>query len=453
MAFAQSAQKAQIPIGCQFCDSGTKIEWKCVFCSLLLCSECKDIHLKATNSSDHKIVDIKEVRPKDESKGLVSFSEINCPEHYNQLCVLYCKRCDQPICIKCVTKTHKGHNLIDEDEYNDELNEKIYKMKLNESMPTNPHLPRVVSGKANPQKYDTKIYELGEQKPTIKVTRKYTTDFRQIYAMVSCSYDSLWISDLLQNVMKNVKLKKDNIQIITEFNIPVYDMTTNSNNNLLVSVSDESRLKILTKGSGQISRSKYNVEPLCTWGIHVTMNQKIIIGAKTPRSGYRTGSRLVIVMDETGNNLQKYEHDKNNKLLFTLPYRITSTSNGNIWVVDVFDEDGSGRVVVLGQTGNIIRIYNGNPDVNSKERPFNPTCILTTPADNIIVADCLNHALHILNSEGTFVLYIRTDDEGIRLPHALALSGQGHFYIGCSTPKRSPYSVKANLYQVKYSGF
>lgn len=426
MAFVQSEQKAQVPVRCQLCVSETKIKWKCVHCSLLLCSKCKEIHLKATNSSDHKIVDIKDVRPQDESKEILSFNEINCPDHTDNLCVLYCKSCDTPICIKCVTKTHKGHNLVDEDEYNDELNENIKTIKLNESEK--------------------------QQKPTIKVIRKYTTDFRQIYAMVSCSFDSLWISDLLQNVIKNVKLKNDNIQIITEFNISVYDMTT-TNNNLLVSVSDESRLKILKKGSRQISQSNYNVQPLCTWDVHVTRDQKIIIGAKTLRSGYRTGSQLVIAMDEKGSNLQKYEHDNNNKLLFTLPFRITSTSNGNIWVVDMLDEDGRGRVVVLGQAGNIIHIYNGHPEVNSKERPFNPTGLLTTPADNVIVADCLNHTLHIMNSDGTFLSYIRTDDEGIRLPHSLALSSEGHFYIGSSTPKRSPNSVKAILYKVKYSGF
>ncbi|XP_063446557.1 uncharacterized protein LOC134726089 [Mytilus trossulus] len=436
MAFVQSVQRAQVIVRCHLCVSETKIEWKCVVCSVLLCSECKEIHLKTTNYNGHKIVDIKEVRPKDGSKRILSFSEINCPEHNDNPCVLYCKSCKTSICIKCVTKTHKGHNFVDEDEYNDELNEQIKTMELNESVPT-------------------EMNEVGElqQNPNIKVIRKYTTEFRQIYAMVSCSFDSLWISDLLQNVIKNVKLKKDNVQTITEFNISVYDLTTTSNNNLLVSVSDESRLKILKKGSKQISQSYYDVKPLCTWGIHVTRDQQIIVGAKTPRSGYRSGTQLVIAMDEKGNNLQKYEHDNNKKLIFTLPYKITTTSNGNIWVVDMLDENGSGRVVVLGQTGNVIQIYTGHPEINSKEKPFNPTGILTTPAENVVVADCLNHTLHIMNSNGSFLSYIRTDDEAIRLPHSLALSTQGHFYIGSSTPKRSPNSVKANLYEVKYSGF
>ncbi|CAC5408262.1 UTP6 [Mytilus coruscus] len=112
-------------------------------------------------------------------------------------------------------------------------------------------------------------------------------------------------------------------------------------------------------------------------------------------------------MDETGNRVREYEHDSNNKPLFSLPRRIvTSTSNGNIWVVDLYDKSFRGRVVVLGQAGNIVQIYTGHPDVN-----------------------------------------FQTNDEGMMFPYSLALSGPAQFYIGCATPEYSPPSAKAKLFK------
>ncbi|CAC5408261.1 unnamed protein product [Mytilus coruscus] len=226
-------------------------------------------------------------------------------------------------------------------------------------------------------------------------------------------------------------------------------MAVTSSNNSLLSVVGDPRLKLLNGSTRQISDSKYNVAPLWTCGIHVTRDQKVVVGAVTTGTLFMgTGSQMVIVMDEKGIRVKQYELDNNKKPLFTFPYRITSTGDGNICVVDVLDSSYRGRVVVLGQAGNIVQIYNGHHDVNSPEKPFRPSGIVTTPANNIVVADCDNHTLHILSCAGAVFIYIMTDDVGIRFPYSLALSGQGHLYIGCATTD----SVKAKLYQVQYSG-
>lgn len=63
MGSAQSIHQAQTPIGCQLCETGNKIEWKCIQCSLLICSRCKDkIHPKFKGAIDHEILNIKEVQ-------------------------------------------------------------------------------------------------------------------------------------------------------------------------------------------------------------------------------------------------------------------------------------------------------------------------------------------------------------------------------------------------------
>ncbi|XP_063446559.1 uncharacterized protein LOC134726091 [Mytilus trossulus] len=253
--------------------------------------------------------------------------------------------------------------------------------------------------------------------------------------------------------MKHVKLKKGNAHILSEFNIFVHDTALDSKKDLLLSVG-EPMLKLFNENTGKVCDTKYNIEPLETFGVHFTRENKVIIGAVAAEDLFSgDGRRLVIVMDEEGNRIKQFEHDNNKMPLFTAPVRITSTSNSNICVLDVIDQTGKSRVIVLGQEGNVKQIYTGHPDINSWKRPFNCLGVLATPADNIIVTDLNNHTLHILNSDGVIITYFRTDDLGIKGPYSLALSKPGHFYLGCAGKKGSQDSVEAQLYRLKYSGF
>lgn len=222
------------------------------------------------------------------------------------------------------------------------------------------------------------------------------------------------------------------------------------------------RYRRLTKRTGKLSNSKYTlswrysrVMPLC---IHVTRD-KVITGV-VDRYQFlsflkgmlkflgATGYSSVLVRDHAGNYLNLYEVDKNRKPLFTVPERITSTSNGNICVVDGLDIK-TGRIVILGQAGNVVGTYEGNPNINSKQRPFHPADILTTPLDNIVVADRNNHTIHILDMNGQIIANKRLSEVGIRFPYSLGTSVPGYFFIGC----HSPETDKAKLYKVKFSGF
>ncbi|VDI23140.1 Hypothetical predicted protein [Mytilus galloprovincialis] len=173
-------------------------------------------------------------------------------------------------------------------------------------------------------------------------------------------------------------------------------------------------------------------------------------------------------MDQEGKQLKEYEHENHKKQLFSLPrFRkssitkplfsfpicVTCTSNGNICVVDVLDNDNRGRVVVLSPGGDVLGTYTGQPDVNTEDKPFTPVRILTTPLDNIIVTDMENHLLHILTDQGQSITYYNLRDIGILYPYSLALSTSGTIFIGCVSPKESPDTSKAKLYELNYSGF
>ncbi|XP_052065085.1 uncharacterized protein LOC127704890 [Mytilus californianus] len=432
MAFKQSTLKAQIPIGCQFCEGETKIEWKCLDCSLLMCTRCKEkVHLKIKSASDHRIINIKDVGFCQESKEHFKLSDIKCQEHAGQVCCLFCQTCKQFICLKCLTKFHRGHEVLEEEEYNSEMiRQELSKLTVLSK-------PQVMkTDKANIK---------------IKVDTKFVTDLSRIYSLVYCQDDSVWIADN-RNTVQHIKIEQNKIDVISRFNMIVWDMAITSTNDILIS-DGGTLLKMMNAGTGQITHTIYDIAPLTTCRIHITRDDRVIIGAIPSGKIFPAkGKRVVIMMDLRGNHLTEFEYDKTNKPLFTYPYRITTTSHGNICVVDKLDETRRGRVIILGQSGQVVQIYTGHPDVNTEDRPFKPSDILTTPLDNVIVADSKNHALHILQSDGQIITYYRVNHIGIRGLYSLALSTPGHFYIGNYTSDGSQEN-KAKLYELKYSGF
>jgi hypothetical protein len=54
-------------------------------------------------------------------------------------------------------------------------------------------------------------------------------------------------------------------------------------------------------------------------------------------------------------------------------------------------------MVVLGKERGVKWIYQGHPQINTEDKPFNPRDIVTTSVGNVIVADSNNHALHVIS--------------------------------------------------------
>lgn len=131
------------------------------------------------------------------------------------------------------------------------------------------------------------------------------------------------------------------------------------------------------------------------------------------------------------------------------PGRITSTSNGNIHMVDEVSSSRY-RLVVLRQGGNIINTYTGHTEIN-KDIKFLPGDIVTTPRDNVIVSDWYTSSLHILNNFGLLITRYKTSDINILLPGSLAFTPTGQLYIGRSSLKGNTTKVK--IYEVTVSGF
>jgi hypothetical protein len=187
------------------------------------------------------------------------------------------------------------------------------------------------------------------------------------------------------------------------------------------------------------------VSPLITTGIHVTHNNDIILGVMEDGDTYKLtdkSCRKIIVFGENKKEKQSYQYNKHKQRLFTAPYRITDV-NSDIVVIDLTSDDG--KVVVLGKEGVVKGIYQGHPQINTEDKPFDPRDIVTTSVGNVIVADCDNHALHVISGEGELLTYKVMSDQGVILPMSLDIDTLGHLWVGCNTYKSEANDAKVHI--------
>ncbi|XP_071171176.1 uncharacterized protein [Mytilus edulis] len=282
----------------------------------------------------------------------------------------------------------------------------------------------------------------------LSINKQYHTELLEVGYMSYCDDDSMWISSHIDKVLQTVKPGGTKLNILSSFNIPVYGtcIAVTQSNNLLIATG-ESRLKQISN-TGTLTDSVYNVSTFIPTGVHITSDNKVLVVGVN--SDYpKPGRRVVILMNQNGDHERVYEHDQHKQPIFTYPRRITSTSNGNIHVVDKVSGDRC-RVVVLGQDGDVINIYTGDKDIN-KDRSFYPTDIVTTPRDNVIVADMNTDTLHILNNAGLLMTCYKISDINIMFPLSLAFFPSGQLYIGCSSLKSST-TKEPKIYEMTISG-
>ncbi|XP_048741974.2 tripartite motif-containing protein 3-like [Ostrea edulis] len=79
----------------QFCNS----------CQVGLCEDCINKHVRSLKSMKHDIVPF--------TKRTVQLVFPQCTSHSHQRCEGQCQQCDVPVCMKCVTGSHKGHDVVD----------------------------------------------------------------------------------------------------------------------------------------------------------------------------------------------------------------------------------------------------------------------------------------------------------------------------------------------------
>ena len=290
--------------------------------------------------------------------------------------------------------------------------------------------------KATPLNYQTKL----------EAVKQFTTDKDNVNNILNCRDGTLWINDGNNQQLQKVNPVGETLHVISTIKVTVHNMVLTSSEDLLLTSVGKSTIQVIPSGKLELMDSLYDVSPLLPIAVHVTHDNKVIVGAidKGPYFPV-TGCRQAIIMDHTGREKKFFQFDGNKKPLFSLPVRIASNSRNNIGVIDKLSKNAQGRVIVLDQEGGVKNIYTGHPDVNHKNKLFSPTGIVTTPSDKFVVADLYNHIIHILSSDGGILTYHNTTKAGVELPYSLSISHTGQLYIGCHNYQDSKEKVKIHV--------
>ena len=277
----------------------------------------------------------------------------------------------------------------------------------------------------------------------LKVLINYTTDLSDVNRLVLLDKTTAWISSYREKIIRKVVID-DRIQTIKEIPVQINDMTLTKSNDILISTFISSDVKLITQ-SGQI-KPFLSVSPLITTGIHVTHNNDILLGVMDDGDTYKltdTSCKKIIVFGENKKEKQSYQYNKCKQRLFTYPFRITDV-NSDIVVIDSTSND-DGRVVVLGKEGDVKWIYQGHPEINTEDNPFDPWDMVTTSAGNVIISDRDNHTLHVISGEGELLTYNDMSDQGVIFPLSLDIDSWGQLWVGCNTYKGKADDAKVHI--------
>ena len=363
MAFSSSIKRAQNPKLCELCKTDINIKWKCVECNKFICNRCKEIHLNVQTNIQHQIIDIKslfqDVQPK------IITDNIPCTEHTTKMTCLFCRTCDQLVCLDCISSKHNKHNFepiekilpekldelkradltfcranveelqISETKYESLFDERITTIKKREKtlidgitkhsqkLQNEIELERktvkktfcdmkrqadqaektiilhqdeimaalksiqgstifTTATKSKKMMSDLNFNQIPSEikcfipgKETVndipnlfgslqkmkipqvqsdidlEVVNSYTTDLSGINNIITVDDKSTWVNDYNKQVIRQINIDNDNITTTKQISCRIFDMTLTSNNDLLLSVSNSSDIKLLTK-SGEI---------------------------------------------------------------------------------------------------------------------------------------------------------------------------------------------------------
>ena len=258
------------------------------------------------------------------------------------------------------------------------------------------------------------------------------------------------------------------VSVKTKGGIRADTLINNNNDQILVSNKSSKTLKFLDQNFREVKRTKYlgftisdmavadsgdiiatdndnnrlvrisqfgEVFPLCStsphgaWGVCYTDRHNIVVGHHSP-------ARLVFYSMD-GSHVEKVlEKDQNGKSLFTnIILQVKQKSNGDFVVSD------RDRIVCVSDEGQYKWEYKVHPCRELTDTPyvFGLDC---DPYDNVIIAECFNDKVSLLNSEGRLITTLLTRDDGVGAPYSVSIDKHGEVWIGqskCVTVKRLEY--------------
>jgi hypothetical protein len=122
---------------------------------------------------------------------------------------------------------------------------------------------------------------------------------------------------------------------------------------------------------------------------------------------------------------QEIDRDEDGESIYKggeYPLFVVENNNGDVCASD----SNADTVVVVNKSGRVRFRYDGTPARSKKS--FNPVHLVTDSMSQIIVADCNNDCLHILDQNGQFLRCV--DNCELVKPHGLSVDSEGRLWVG-----------------------
>jgi sugar lactone lactonase YvrE len=136
-------------------------------------------------------------------------------------------------------------------------------------------------------------------------------------------------------------------------------------------------------------------------------------------------SQRKIVRYQGHNVTQEIDRDEDGEPIYKggkYPLHVVENKNGDVCVSD----HNAKAVVVVNKSGRVRFRYDGTPA--RRKMSFDLRHIVTDTMSQIIVADCDNACLHILDQNGQFLRCV--DNCGLDKPHGLSVDSEGRLWVG-----------------------
>lgn len=282
----------------------------------------------------------------------------------------------------------------------------------------------------------------------LKIVRKFATELDECTCItVDSRNEQLWIGDGKNKAFQCITLKGERLQkvnvdaVVNDIQIKLPDCA--------LMACGKQNLMLVNETNGLLDSSGINAGTLNIISAHVTRDQFIVVGAKSPGPARPVqGKRVAILMDTEGNHLKVFENDEKGDRLFTFPKKITSTANGNLFIIDLFSTDNKCKVKAITQEGELLSVYVGNPGINTDLRPFTATDLASSGGEKVLICDFPDY-FHILGNTGQPLFILNTRSFGIDMVYCLSFLDDKRLFLGNSP--RGVDRARAEVYEVEYS--
>ncbi|KAJ8321866.1 hypothetical protein KUTeg_000337 [Tegillarca granosa] len=215
---------------------------------------------------------------------------------------------------------------------------------------------------------------------------------------------NLVLIDIYGNVKRKIQLNKN-----------VYDIAVTTKGEIFVTEFSGTNIKKYLQDDSCINIVE--TQPYRTHGICLTSVQDEILVCL-----YKLNDSKVVRMTTAGQIKQTIQEDKKHQLLYKSPRYVVENINEDVVVVDDYS-----AIVVVNKKGEYR--YKYPESLLSSQRIGDCFGIACDNRGCILVSDCGNHTIHLIDMDGMFIQFILTQQHGVYKPTGLSIDNKGQLWM------------------------